>query len=342
MRRVPTSGMVGAELVPLFRRHLQLCGVDARETVLVFTDSMMNPAYPAAVFGACGELGATVFEISVPSNAQYVENRAVIEAWKAANLVIGMAATVPWLYSDAHNEALESGVRTLMVEEPEDILRRLFPDDGVKRRTVAGQDLMARGRRLRVTSEAGSDLVLDKGERPAVGQYGFSDRPGRWDHWPSGLVGAAPIESSATGTLVIDVGDILLGLGRYVTAPIRCTLRDGRIVKIEGSADANLLRDYFASARDEAAYTVSHIGWGTDPRARWETTGLRLWEWGGVMDAESFHGNMQIAFGTNYFRQFGGQNRTRFHLDIPTRNHSFWVDDQQVLDRGRFVDPQLA
>lgn len=342
MRRVPTGVMVGAELVPLFRRHLELCRVEAGQTVLVFTDSMMNPAYPAAVFGACGEIGATVFQIVVPSNGDYIDSRAVIDAWKGSNLVVAMAATVPWLYSDAHNEALEAGVRTLMVEEPEDILRRLFPTEEVRKRTIAGQNLVSRGRKLRITSEAGTDLVVDKGDRPAVGQYGVSDVAGRWDHWPSGLVGAAPIEDSANGTLIIDVGDILLGLGRYVNSPIACELRDGHIVKIEGGADARLMRDYIESARDERAYTVSHIGWGTDDRARWDTIGTRFWEWGGVMDSESYYGNMQIAFGTNYFRQFGGQNRGRFHLDVPTRNHSFWVDDVQVLDRGRFVLPEVA
>src|SRR3990172_2777338 len=132
--------MVGAELVPLFRRHLELCRVEAGQTVLVFTDSMMNPAYPAAVFGACGEIGATVFQIVVPSNGDYIDSRAVIDAWKGSNLVVAIAATVPWLYSDAHNEALEAGVRTLMVEEPEDILRRLFPTEEVRKRTIARQN----------------------------------------------------------------------------------------------------------------------------------------------------------------------------------------------------------
>jgi 2,5-dihydroxypyridine 5,6-dioxygenase len=333
---------VGAELVPLFRKHLELCRVEAGQTVLVFTDTMMNPAYSAAVFGACGEIGATVFQLVVPSNGEYIDSRAVIDAWKGSDIVIAMAATVPWLYSEAHNEALEAGVRTLMVEEPEDILRRLFPTDEVKKRTLAGQDLVSRGRKLRVTSEAGTDLTLDKGSRPAVGQYGVSDVPGRWDHWPSGLVGAAPVEDSANGVLVINTGDILLGLGRYVYSPIRCELRDGHIVKIEGGADAGIMRDYIESARDPRAFTVSHIGWGTDDRARWDTIGTRFWEWGGIMDSESYYGNMQIAFGTNYFRQFGGQNKGRFHLDVPTRNHSFWVDDIQVLDQGRFVLDDVA
>jgi hypothetical protein len=51
---------------------------------------------------------------------------------------------------------------------------------------------------------------------------------------------------------------------------------------------------------------------------------------------------MLIAFGRNFFRGLGGANRVPMHLDIPTRNHSFWVDDTQVLDRGKFLISELA
>jgi hypothetical protein len=87
---------------------------------------------------------------------------------------------------------------------------------------------------------------------------------------------------------------------------------------------------------------VSHIGWGAEKRALWNTVGLRFWEGGGVMDVESFYGNMLFAFGQNFFRMLGGENHCDFHLDVPTRNHSFWVDDTQILDRGRFLLPELA
>jgi 2,5-dihydroxypyridine 5,6-dioxygenase len=59
------------------------------------------------------------------------------------------------------------------------------------------------------------------------------------------------------------------------------------------------------------------------------------------MDVESYYGNMLIAFGANFMRTLGGENRAPFHFDIPTRNHSIWVDDLQVLDRGNFVIPEL-
>ena len=57
------------------------------------------------------------------------------------------------------------------------------------------------------------------------------------------------------------------------------------------------------------------------------------------MDTESYYGNMLIAFGANFFRKLGGENRVNFHYDIPTRNHSIAIGDTQIIDRGKFVVP---
>jgi 2,5-dihydroxypyridine 5,6-dioxygenase len=344
MRRVPTNERVGAELVPLFRRQLELCKVKPGETVLSFTNTLTNPAYASALFGACLDIGADVFEVTVPSNNDWLRSRTIIDTWKAVDVAVGLLASMEthWIYSDAHNEALDAGTRTLMIEEPEDVLRRLFPNEQVRARVEAGGRILEPGETLRIASDAGTDLRLSKKGRIAGIQYGYSDVPGRWDHWPSGMVSCAPLEESAEGTLVIDEGDVLLAMGRYVSTPISLTLREGRVTNIDGGADARLLRDYFEGARDDRAYRVSHIGWGAEDRARWNVVGLRYWEGGGVMDAECYYGNMLIAFGSNFFRNLGGENHVDFHFDIPTRNHSFWVDDVQVLDRGHFLVAELA
>jgi len=343
MRRVSTNPAVGGELVPLFKRQLELCSIKSGEAVIAFTNTMTNPSYSAALFGAAGVLGADLYQIVVPANNDWMRSRAIIDAWRSADLVIGMLQSTDthWVYSDAHNEALEAGTRTLMIEEPEDVLRRLFPSERVTARVMASQRILGPGSTLRITSDAGTDLRLRKDGRIAAVQYGYADAPGRFDHWPSGMVSTAPIEESAEGTLVIDAGDVLLPLGRYAESPIRCTFREGKAIAIEGGADARLMRDFLESARDEGAFMLSHIGWGSEDRARWSVVGLRFWEGGGVMDSEGYYGNMLIAFGANFFRNLGGKNRANFHMDVPTRNHSFWVDETQVMDRGTFLIPEL-
>ena len=60
-----------------------------------------------------------------------------------------------------------------------------------------------------------------------------------------------PVEGSANGKLVIDL--TMHHLGRLLT-PIELTVEKGRVVKIEGGAEARILRDYLEVYGDENAY----------------------------------------------------------------------------------------
>lgn len=335
------SQRLGNDLVPLFSDGLRLSGVTAGETVLVLCDSQSPADYVSAILGAARALDANGVALELPYANDLQFPKLVAQAWQSADLAIPLFRHRPWLYSDAHNAALAAGTRSLMVQEPPDILRRLIPSAEVRSRSQAGAARLNRASTIRLRSEAGSDLILRKEGRAGIGQYGMADRPGRWDHWPSGLVACAPLEGSAEGTLVLDRGDIILNLGRYVTDPVTLTLEGGRITRFAGGTDALLLREMFAKAADEKAYTVSHVGWGTEHRALWHLIGHRFHQGGGVMDAESYLGNMQIAFGSNFASFLGGSNRTQFHIDLPTRNHSLWLDDELIVDHGTIVAADL-
>ena len=351
MNKFPLSYAVTAELIPLFKQELVECKVRPGETVCLFTDPRTNPHYPAAFFGAAKDLGANVFQLVVPfftKGAKHVARaysddiippHGPLKAMKAVDLVIDMS-TVGWLYTNVHNEILKSGTRTLMVKEPDECLRRMLPCPEVRKRTLAGAELMEKGKKLRMKTKAGTDLTLDKTGRKASFQYGASDIPGRWDHWPSGQVATAPVEGSAEGVLVLDVGDIILRLERYVAKPITCQFKGGKIVSIEGGLDAYLLREYMNTWKDDKAFIPAHIGWGTEHRAIWYTLGLRHVR-GGVMDAESFYGNILFGVGANYFIGLGGANVTSAHIDFCMRSCDFWVDDVQVLKDGKIVPENL-
>jgi len=347
----PLAYSVTAELVPLFKEELQHCKVKPGETVVLFSDPMTNPHYPAAFMGAAKDLGAYVFELRVPFLTQttrtivesehedIVPPNGPLEAMKAADMVIDMS-TVGWLYTEVHNEVLRSGTRVLMVNNSPEILRRMMPCDELRNRVLAGAKVMEQGRRLRWTTPAGTDLTFDKSGRKAVTQYGVADVPGRWDHWPGGLVGCAPIEGSAEGVVVLDIGDIILRLNRYVSEPIRCEFEQGRIVRIKGGVDAFLFKEYMDAWKDEKAYIPAHVGWGCEHRALWMQ--LALPGYGGHMDAESFYGDVTLGLGSNFLDLMGGKNRTHAHMDVCTRNGSFWVDDLQILKDGRIVAEGLA
>ena len=61
-------------------------------------------------------------------------------------------------------------------------------------------------------------------------QYGYVDKPGGWDHWPSGgMVITGGHDEGVDGRVVVAPGDILLPFKRYVIQPITFAIESGRI-----------------------------------------------------------------------------------------------------------------
>ncbi len=339
MKEFPLSYNASTELIPLFKKTLQLCNLKAGETLLIYTDTHTTPHYPAAALGAALDLGAEAFQVTVPTTVKENDKGILADVWAGVDMVIDLVSTIAHAYSLLNAAALENGGRVLRCGQPQDVLMRLQPDPVIKKRAKAGAALLKKATTFRVTSEAGTDLSVNVKDRVVLDLYSLADEPGRWDNWPSGMVSVGPDESSANGTLVLDINDIILRLGRYVTSPVKMTVRDGCITKIEGGSDARLLEDWFSSFGEPDAYRISHIGWGCEHRADWNRMGAYLLE-GAVQDQEAFYGNMQIAFGSNT-AIFRGSNRTRAHMDFPCRRTSIWLDDTQVLDKGQFVIDEL-
>ena len=328
-------------LVPLFVEELKLCKVKPGETVLFYSQpTYARPEYIGATMDAARILDAEAYALE----ASGAEGKLLEAAFKAANLVVGQ---IP-LYTDAHNAALAAGTRTLMLGEAESNLRRLFPNETVIRRTYAGARRMGAAKEIRVTDSAGSNFTLRKDGRKGHAQVGVSDRPGMWDHWPSGLVACGPLEDSAQGVYVIQPGDVILGLRTVATSEVRITMDKGRLVKIEGGADARLLREHlqrYAAARDAQGrlsdpFRVAHAGWGTEHRAQWHTIG---------MDSESMYGTVMVSLGRNMFDSkdensgLGGKNYTPVHVDVCCRGKNLFLDGEQIFDENsRILVPALA
>jgi 2,5-dihydroxypyridine 5,6-dioxygenase len=337
------TSLASADLDAAFQHERRLCKVREGETVLIFTDPrFVRPAYPPAAFAAARALGANAY-ILTSQGDQKLDDPLVRAAWKNADMILGMSMLPrgigSWMYTDTHNDALKAGARVLMVQEPLDGLLRMLPNETVRRRGLAGAQLLQEAKEIHVVSKAGSDYVMRKDGRKAMYQCGIADEPGRWDHWPSGLVTCAPIEDSAEGTYVVEPGDVLLGLWRFATTRVELTLEKGRIVKIAGGSDAYLLQSYLDSVGDDGAYRFSHAGWGTDERADWGHIG---------MDSESKYGTILVAIGRNMFDApapysgMAGKNESGAHCDICCRNTSLYLDGKLIVENEKFLVPELV
>jgi 2,5-dihydroxypyridine 5,6-dioxygenase len=329
----PSMG-AATELVPLFRHVLELCAVKPGETVMVYADQHSPPHYAVAFTAAAQELAAISFELVVPATSVPVETGVILEAWKGSDLVIDLASYGTSIYRPLRTESLKAGTRILRVTEPEDVLLRMPPDPVVRDRAQLSEQLVDASRTFHITSAAGTDIIVNKEGRKAFGLWGVANKPGMWDHWPMGLVVVGANRKGTNGRIVVDVGDIMLSLQRYVSTPVTLTVEEGIITRIEGALDARLLEQWFEAWNDPRAYHISHVGWGCEHRADWNRLAAK--GVGGTGDTESFYGVMQIAFGrdTSFL---GGTNDVPAHMDFDCLRNNITLDGKPVLADGEFV-----
>jgi 2,5-dihydroxypyridine 5,6-dioxygenase len=339
---------IDAEMLALFKAELVLCKVKPGETVAVVTAGNEKPEYAQAFMLAALDLGATAFQVNVPraqNRAAGVQgrhplagNQPAIDSLKRADLLIDLMGL---LFSKEQAELQASGTRVLRVVEPFHILKQMFPTEDLRRRVEYAKKLLGSAKELRFTSEAGTDVRYGLSQYPVISEYGYTDEPGRWDHFPSGFSFTQANDGDIEGTVVLRPGDIFAAFKRYVQSPIKLTIRKGYIEDINGDGmDAPLMRSYIESFNDPRGYAVSHIGWGLNERANWHqfaTTQSLSTEY--VMNALSFYGNVLFSTGPN--TELGGTNDTPCHLDLPMRGCSLWLDGVPILDKGQVVHPEM-
>lgn len=349
------AGLRAQELNPgklagLFLRQFKLCNVAKGETVACVSDLATRREYIEASFAAAEQLGADVYElcvnmvpgwtkVGVPTIGQC---KGTLEALRRADLIV--IFHVP-LFSSWLKEVRAAGARVLMIIDAPDDLEEMISPPGLKEAVLYGHELYAKTRKVRVTSKAGTDLTWACGDYPVMSQYGFADLPGRFDHWGGGHIHTFPNEGSANGTVVFQPGDIvILPYSRYVSDPVRLTIRDGFIAEVEGGLDAKLMKDWLddnkLSSDDRDPYAVSHLGWGLNPQARWYWMGLH----GDTPEraraaARVFPGNFLFSTGPN--SEGGGNRRTRGHYDVPMRDCSMFLDGKPIIENGQIVDPKM-
>ena len=342
-----------AQLTQMFEHVLKLSRVDDTQSVAVLKSHYSDPRTVNAAMEAAQRLGAKVYAVELPAfnhptamgrdmtaycgDTALTGNLAAQRALEAADLIVD---TMMLLHSPEQEQILKTGTRILLAVEPPEVLARMLPNEDDKRRVLAAETLLKQARSMHVRSKAGSDFHAPLGQYPAVTEYGYADEPGRWDHWPSGFLFTWPNEDSAEGTLVLDVGDIILPFKNYCRERITLEIEKGFITGIHGGFEAEYLRDYLKYFNDPEVYGISHIGWGLQPRAQWTAMGLHDRNDGMCMDARAFYGNFLFSTGPN--TEVGGKRKTPCHLDIPLRNCDIYLDDQAVAMAGDVVAPQQS
>jgi 2,5-dihydroxypyridine 5,6-dioxygenase len=330
-----------------FEAVLGRCGVQAGDTVAVLSESQSRPILPELARLAAARRGAQVFSLVLPSvfssgpvirttGASPVLRQIapVVAALAASTLVVD--CTVEGLMHARELPAiLKGGARVIYVsnEHPE-ALARLVPDETLEPLVKDHVRRLRAAREMRVTSPGGTELAISLQGAVCGGNWGYTTRPGTMTHWPGGLALAFPARGSVNGTLVLDHGDVNLTFKRYMEHPVRLRIEQDYVVAIENpGVDAELMRSYIAAWGDREAYAVSHVGYGLNRAARWDSMAL--------YDRRDFNGTELRAFAGNFLYSTGANEvagrHTLGHFDLPVRNCTVKLDGATVVDAGTLV-----
>ena len=339
--------------IDAFEAVLRRCALQPGDTVAILCESQSRPVLIELARLAAARLGAPAFVLTLPSvfgppgepvirstGASEViqQQRPVIAALQASTLVIDCtveglmhAPELPEILKG--NGSTQPRIVYVSNEHPE-ALARLLPDDATEARVKDHVRRLRAARAMRVTSPAGTDLRVSLQGAVVGGNWGGTTRPGTLTHWPGGLVLAFPAAGSVSGTLVLAEGDVNLTFKRYIERPITLSIESDHVTRIDGGGvDAELLRSYFAAWGEKEAYAVSHVGYGLNDAARWDSMAL--------YDKRDFNGTELRAFAGNFLYSTGANEvagrHTAGHFDLPMRHCTVQLDGATVVDAGKVV-----
>ena len=332
-----------------FETVLRGCALQPGDTVAVLGESQSRPILLQLAQLAAARLGARVFTLTLPTPhhsgpasrstgaSDAIQNVAPVVAALAASTLVVDCTVEGLMHAPELPAILRGGARVLYVsnEHPE-VLARLAPSEHGSLEPCVKSHIkrLRTAREMRVTSTAGTDLRIALQGAVAGGNWGTTARPGTLTHWPGGLALAFPAAGSVQGRLVLAEGDVNLTFKRYIERPVSLTIESDYITRIEGAGvDAELMRSYIAAWNEPEAYAVSHVGYGLNPAARWDSMAL--------YDKRDFNGTELRAFAGNFLYSTGANEvagrHTRGHFDLPLRHCTVTLDGVAVIDHGTLL-----
>ena len=220
-------------------------------------------------------------------------------------------------------------------EHPE-ALERMAPDDALETRVRAAAKMLRGAKRMTVTSPGGTNLDVDMAGAPTVGIWGWTEKPGTLAHWPGGIVVSFPKARQRqrhAGARPRRRQPHLQALPRGAGA----AHARGRLRHAASKARARTPRcsaRYLAAWGDQNAYAVSHVGFGLNPKARYEALTMYDQRDTNGTEIRAVAGNFLFSTGAN---EFAGRY-TAGHFDLPVMRTTITVDGTVVVKDGVVQD----
>ncbi|SVA50591.1 uncharacterized protein METZ01_LOCUS103445 [marine metagenome] len=339
-----------AKWIDCFCESFELSGVSAGETIAILSESQSRQVLVDLSEHALLRIGAKPVHIRVPSpklkdpvpvrstGSCYAMSGydAIIPALSACELIIDCTVE-GMLHTKELQTILNSGGRIYMIsnEHPE-ILERCMPNVGLRPKVEKSLKLLSESNVMQVSSRTGTQLSVEIKNAPCRAGAGYLLPEEKVAYWPAGLALFFPLQNTVNGRVVLAPGDVNLTFKRYFEDAVTLTIENDFVTDILGDGlDANLMRSYYEGWNDPNAYAISHVGWGLNQDARWDSLVMYDKQHINGTELRAFAGNFLISTGANEF----ANRHTNCHFDLPMRGCSIRLDDQEIVKDGKLTGP---
>jgi aminopeptidase len=189
--------------------------------------------------------------------------------------------------------------------------------------------MVRRAKQVRAKTAAGTDLTADLNPNYRWLKTSGIITPEKWGNLPGGEIFTTPGE--VNGTFVIDgvVGDYLCTkFGNLQGAPLTIQIKGNRLTEAH-SENRELEDDFWKYTHtDENSDRVGEFAIGTNIDLKNVI--------GQILQDEKYPG-VHIAFGNPYGAHTGAEWDSSTHIDVVGRKFNIWVDDEQIMQDGKFL-----
>jgi aminopeptidase len=189
--------------------------------------------------------------------------------------------------------------------------------------------MVRQAKQVRAKTAAGTDLTAELNHNYRWLKTSGIISPEKWGNLPGGEIFTTPGE--VNGTFVVDgvVGDYLCAkFGNLRENPLTIHVKKNRLTEAH-SENRELEDDFWKYTHtDENSDRVGEFAIGTNIDLK-DVIGQ-------ILQDEKYPG-VHIAFGNPYGAHTGAEWDSSTHIDVVGRKFNIWVDDQQIMQDGKFL-----
>jgi aminopeptidase len=301
-------------------------GAKKNEKILIITDEQKRKI-GFSLYENALKLGHEALYVEMKSRKQNGEEppKEIAELMQKFDVVL-CPTTKSLTHTDARRTASAKGVRVATFPGiTEDVMIRGMNADYKKiaKLSIKLKEILEKGKLIRVTAPAGTDISFDIAGRTAFASKGLFHKKGESGNLPTGETFLAPVEGTANGVFVVDGS--MAGLGLIKNANIKIEVKDGFATNITGGKLAAELRKQLDKV-GRMARNIAEFGIGTNDSAKLS---------GVLLEDEKVMGTVHIALGNNV--SMGGSVNVPLHLDGVIKKPNVWMDGKILMKDGKLL-----